>query len=58
MDEQRLKARQAKSGLNPGPGAYDVRRPIVTASEVFLGDSEQTCGPAATRGTLAQLTAS
>ena len=34
MDEQRLKARQAKAGLNPGPGAYDVKRAIVTASEV------------------------
>ena len=29
MDEQRLKARQAKAGLNPGPGAYDVKRPSV-----------------------------
>ena len=29
-----MKARQAKAGLNPGPGAYDVKRPIVTASEV------------------------
>ena len=36
MDEQRMKARQAKAGLNPGPGAYDVKRPIVTAAEVTL----------------------
>merc|ERR1719247_1333370 len=29
-----MKARSAKSGLNPGPGAYDVKRPIATASEL------------------------
>ena len=34
MDEQRMKARQAKAGLNPGPGAYDVKRPKVTAAEL------------------------
>jgi len=34
LDEARMKARAAKSGLNPGPGAYDVKRPIVTAAEV------------------------
>ena len=32
-----MKARQAKAGLNPGPGAYDVKRPMVTASEVNWG---------------------
>ena len=31
MDEQRMKARQAKAGLNPGPGAY------VTALENTVG---------------------
>ena len=34
MDEQRMKARQAKAGLNPGPGAYDVKRPGVTSADV------------------------
>jgi len=29
-----MKARSAKAGLNPGPGAYDVKRPIITASEL------------------------
>ena len=34
LDEARMKARSAKAGLNPGPGAYDVKRPAVTAAEV------------------------
>ena len=36
LDEARMKARAAKAGLNPGPGAYDVKRPIETAAEVSL----------------------
>ena len=29
-----MKARQAKAGLNPGPGSYDVKRPSVTGAEL------------------------
>jgi len=34
LDEARMKARSAKAGQNPGPGAYDVKRTSSTGSEL------------------------